>query len=329
MGNNKQFNAILDECLERLLTGKETVEQCLQLYPEHARELEPLLRTAKLMNKAVDVKPSADFRARARYQLRVKMTESRTPKRAPVFAPRWAVAVCAVLLVFVLGGGTVLAADGSMPGSPLYPVKLAAENVRVKLTGSEEKKLELYAAIADRRVAEMAQMVDSGKTQHMEASAQRLNIYYSKMSELPLAKNSETMILTSHSAASNAPVTAPQVTTTTVAAPTALTAPINPIVKDTQSETLTKAPTSEKAYGTTDRNNIETTEATVASNDAETGANGRAKLRNILGHYAITQPEKLRELLDSDKVPEAAKPALRRALWASEYGYKQTIDNLK
>ena len=46
MGSNKQFNNILDECLESLLTGQETVEQCLQRYPEYAAELEPLLRTA-------------------------------------------------------------------------------------------------------------------------------------------------------------------------------------------------------------------------------------------------------------------------------------------
>ena len=69
MGNNKQFNNILDECLESLLTGQETVEQCLQRYPEYAAELEPLLRTALIMNKAVDVKPSVDFRAKARYQM--------------------------------------------------------------------------------------------------------------------------------------------------------------------------------------------------------------------------------------------------------------------
>ena len=71
MGNNKQFNNILDECLERLLTGQETVEQCLQRYPEYAAELEPLLRTAALMKKAVEVKPSADFRAKARYQMQL------------------------------------------------------------------------------------------------------------------------------------------------------------------------------------------------------------------------------------------------------------------
>ena len=81
MGNNKQFDNILNDCMERLITGQETVEQCLQRYPEYIKELAPLLHTAALMNKAVDVKPSADFRTRARYQMQLKMTESKAPRR--------------------------------------------------------------------------------------------------------------------------------------------------------------------------------------------------------------------------------------------------------
>ena len=126
------------------------------------------------MKKAVDVEPSADFRAKARYQMQLKMAESKAPQRAVRLVPRWAIAVCAVMLVFVLGGGTVLAANGSMPGSPLYAVKLATENLSIKLAGSEEKKAELYVAMANLRVTEMTWMVDNGKTQDLEAAAQRI-----------------------------------------------------------------------------------------------------------------------------------------------------------
>ena len=43
---NSELENILDECLERLVKG-ETVEQCLQRYPEQAAQLELLLRTAQ------------------------------------------------------------------------------------------------------------------------------------------------------------------------------------------------------------------------------------------------------------------------------------------
>jgi hypothetical protein len=321
VGSNKQFNIILDECLERLLTGQETVEQCLQRYPEYGAELEPMLRTAMIMNKAVDVKPSADFRARARYQLQTMMAESKAPKRAGAFVPRWAVAVCAVLLVFVLGGGTVLAADGSMPGSPLYAVKLVTENVRVKLAGSEEKKVELYATMADRRVTEMAKMVDDGKTGNLEASAQRLNNYYAKISEFPPAQSSETNMLGA---------------TQSVPAP-AFSASV-----PTETQPALMAPTTGGGTEVTDKSAIKTNETpapvvTVIPSDRQMennsltdnlNTNSKTKLKDVLMYYSVIHPEKLQDLLDSDKVPEAVKPALRRALWASEHSYQQAIDNL-
>ena len=55
MKKTKEFNNILDNCLERLLVKGETIEQCLQSYPEHASELEPLLQTAMATKKALAV----------------------------------------------------------------------------------------------------------------------------------------------------------------------------------------------------------------------------------------------------------------------------------
>ena len=328
MGNNKQFDNILNECLERLITGQETVEQCLQRYPEYSAELEPLLRTAALMDKAVDVKPSADFRARARYQMQLKMAETKTPRRVTRVVPRWAIAVCTVMLVFVLGGGTVLASSGSMPGNPLYVVKLTAENIQVKLAGSQEKKAELYVAMADERVTEMLWMVNNNKTQGLEAAAQRLDSYYNEIGTLPLAGNAEMAF--SSASQSSAPASTVAATTTTQ---TALLAP---------------APT--LSSGATDKNAV-TTPAPVttsippvtviqapdigqrADNAVTLTGNqfnmiNSSKLMNILIYNAITQPEKIQQLLDSDKVPESVKPALRRALAASKIGYQNAIYNL-
>ena len=45
MGKEKEFDNILDECLERVIKG-EDILACLADYPEHATELEPLLKTA-------------------------------------------------------------------------------------------------------------------------------------------------------------------------------------------------------------------------------------------------------------------------------------------
>lgn len=325
MENNKQFDNILNDCLERLITGRETVEQCLQRYPELAKELEPLLRTAALMNKAVDVKPSEEFRAKARYHMQLRMAESKAPQRVTRVVPRWAIAVCTVMLVFVLGGGTVLASAGSMPGSPLYAVKLVAENVQVKLAWSQDKKAELYVAMANERVDEMTWLVNNSKTQGLEAAALRLDSYYNEIGTLPLAGNTE-MAFSSASQAS-----APAVT----------------IAATTTTQTALLAPTSTLSSGATDKNAVTTPPDTtiiptvnvtpvvvqrannsVAGTGNQVNTNNNSKLMNILTYNSITQAEKIQQLLDSDKVPESVKPALRRALAASNAGYQNAISNL-
>ena len=76
MKRGKEFDNILDECLERLLVEGEAVEQCLDSFPEDAAELEPLLRTAMVVNKAVAVQPDLEFKARARYQFQSLLEEA-------------------------------------------------------------------------------------------------------------------------------------------------------------------------------------------------------------------------------------------------------------
>ena len=64
----REFDNILDECLERILSGGETVAQCLAGYPEHASELEPLLETAYITRQATSITPRAEFREKARHE---------------------------------------------------------------------------------------------------------------------------------------------------------------------------------------------------------------------------------------------------------------------
>ncbi len=177
MKETKEFNNILDECLERLLVRGETVEQCLVSYPEQADELEPLLQTALATKKALAIQPHPEFRARARYQFGSALRGVK-PKRkffSLGWQPRWAMAVSVVLIMLLAGGGAVAAAGGSMPDSLLYPVKLATEQVWLTLTPSNMGRAELHAKLADRRVTEIIYMADKGDVQKVEVIAQRLD----------------------------------------------------------------------------------------------------------------------------------------------------------
>ncbi len=174
---SKEFDNILDECLERLLVKSETIEQCLQRYPEQAANLEPLLRTALATRQAVAIQPSAEFKARARYQFRSALQEVASQRRFSFFGwlPRWATVVTIILGVLMMGGGTIAAASYSMPDSLLYPVKLATEQVQLTLTPSDIGKARLYAKFADRRVAEIIYIANKGDAQQVEVITQRLD----------------------------------------------------------------------------------------------------------------------------------------------------------
>ncbi len=174
---SKEFDNVLDECLERLLVKGETMEQCLLSYPEQAANLKPLLETALATRQAAAIQPRAEFKAKARYQFRSALQEAASPRSRPFLSwfPRWATVVTIVLGVLMMGGGTIAAASYSMPDNLLYPVKLATEQVQLTLTPSDIGKANLCAKFADRRVAEIIYIANKGDAQQVEVITQRLD----------------------------------------------------------------------------------------------------------------------------------------------------------
>ena len=213
MKKTKELNNILNDCLERLLVKGETIEQCLQSYPEHAAEIEPLLQTAMATKKAVAIQPSPEFKARARYQLQSALQEVKPKRALPFFSwqPQWAVAIAVVLVVLLAGGGTVTAAGYSMPDSPLYAVKLATEQVQLTLTPSDIGKAELHARLADRRVAEIVYIANKGKPKQIEQIAQRLNKHLAMIASLSLVEKGEMPMMAPAPQSAEAPVPRQQV----------------------------------------------------------------------------------------------------------------------
>jgi hypothetical protein len=90
--------------------------------------------------------------------------------------------IAAILAVVVgttaIGGGVAYAASDSLPGEPLYPVKLTVEGVRMAWTADSAARARLGMAFAAERVREMQQLAQQGKpipgtvparmAQHME-----------------------------------------------------------------------------------------------------------------------------------------------------------------
>jgi hypothetical protein len=305
---DKEFNNILDECLERLLLKGESLERCLERYPQQAAELKPLLETALAAREASNIQPRPDFRARARYQFQSALKETAAGKSCTSWGwfPRWATVVAIVLVLVLAGGGTVLAADGSMPDSPLYSVKLATEQVRLTLTPSQMGKARLCAELADRRVAEIAYMAEKGDAEQVELITRRLD------DRLDLL-----VVLIEGRGGVNLPGILPAAPPPEEAAvPPETTVPEEtPAPTEAAESPPMVIPPPDKDWGGRD-------------DSAQSVHNGnRVELKNTLASDAASNRAVLREMLD--EAPESAKGALRRALAVSEYGYEEALEALE
>ncbi len=316
MKKSSQFENILDECLERLIKG-ETVAQCLESYPEQALELEPLLRTAQATREAAAITPRADFKARARYEFRSALHAEMNQKTRPRFSLRrgWVMALMVIGILLVSGGGVALAAGNSMPDSPLYPMKLATEQVQLALTPSALGKAQLCADLADRRVAEIVYLADTGDAQQVEAATQRLDERLTALVGLVSIEGVETVpVEEAPRLLTDEPAMAPP-------SPSGATEPV-PV---SPTETTTEA-----AAGTTTP--VPPTEATPppAAEDADTATwdvstkNGdRADLKVEIATDAATHLEALQSVLEG--ASPSVKSALQYAITVSENGYRKAL----
>jgi hypothetical protein len=354
MGRGSEFDNILDECLELVLKG-EGVEACLARYPEHAAELEPLLRTALETRKAMSVGPRPEFRQRAGYEFQaaIRGVKPRGGKGFFRWHLRWAAPVALIIGILMIGSGTVTAASSSLPDETLYPVKLAAESVQIAFTPSALDKAELYARFADRRVAEIIKMADRGKVEQVEKTTKRMDKQLIAMANLaaPTTGVSESAEVSAlqvpapappaeaapKAAVREAPVPAPAPAPSP--APAAAPAPEPaPAVEETPSlmqapaPVITVPPPSEEAsvaqapQAPAPVTKGITPEKKRVTKDWGEKSEKQEKLRTILSRQAARNSEALRERLE--KASELLKPVLRRALEVADRGYEQALENL-
>jgi len=181
MGKSSAHNRKLENALDysiKLLNSDTTVQECLKLYPNYRKELKGLLKTANHLRHAYpgypDLRPSKLYAKTSREKF-LSMVEggsaliaheldraSSSSKPAPfditaVFR-NYAVAASVALVLFLSAIGLVYASSNSLPGSPLYGIKRAVENIQLALTFDSESRERLRHEFEQRRVAEAKRM---------------------------------------------------------------------------------------------------------------------------------------------------------------------------
>jgi hypothetical protein len=77
-----------------------------------------------------------------------------------------------VLALCAAGGGTVYAAQSSLPGDALYRVKLGSEQVMMRL-GDDVAKTERALSYAERRVGEMEALAGTGRSHDLDLAVEK------------------------------------------------------------------------------------------------------------------------------------------------------------
>ena len=180
----------LDDVLARVAAG-ESRDAAVERYPNMAVELAELLDARNRLS-ALPQPPAvtADTTAARRRQFlatarayQQQSAAAQPPRRFLAWVwPRqragqpalWpALARAAIVAVLALGivGGTVAAAQSSLPDSPLYRVKLAIENTRLELAQDPARQTTLAMSLASVRIREMERLAIADRPISTEVTA--------------------------------------------------------------------------------------------------------------------------------------------------------------
>lgn len=164
----KGFESLLDESLERGRKGEKSEPSAEE------RALEPLLELASRIQE-ISTPPTEAFVGDLEKRL---VEKARALQRAgrrslwdryltPIFssgrARRWAAVLAVILALVLASAGTAIAAQSSIPGEPLYPVKRVTERLGLLVVRDPPGKTHLRLEFARRRTEEIEALDSRGE----------------------------------------------------------------------------------------------------------------------------------------------------------------------
>lgn len=175
MKREPSFEEALEQCLEALRRGAGDPEALAARYPAYADRLRPLLETASRL-RTVDLpppRPEAVRRGRARVVAAARHRGVPATSRAMGGRRGWVSALLTVglLLALLFGGGAlgVRAAEASLPGDPLYGVKLLAESAELAWAERWGDPTPVLMRQIERRSLELEALQRQGRGAHPAA----------------------------------------------------------------------------------------------------------------------------------------------------------------
>lgn len=126
--------------------------------------------------------PTTAFRTNARIRILNRIAQTPEPLRSPAPHPFRAIyALRLAILILFFAGGTVFAAQSSLPKDALFPVKVLSERVALTLSPTQTIKTTVANAIIGRRAMEIEATKQDGNTEEVR---QTISQYESTVSEI-------------------------------------------------------------------------------------------------------------------------------------------------
>lgn len=172
----ENIETIVTNCIREIKSGKATLAECLNRYPSRSQELEALLEVALNIQEPPAFELDSSYKQAAKARLLQQIKDAKQEKSwslSDIFSfglpPQlaWAritVSVVVVLIVIsMLAGGIAYAAQDSLPGDSLYPVKIRTEDIRLMTARNSADKAELNLKFAQTRLVEMSKLANSNE----------------------------------------------------------------------------------------------------------------------------------------------------------------------
>ncbi|OGN91921.1 MAG: hypothetical protein A2Z70_02480 [Chloroflexi bacterium RBG_13_48_17] len=340
----RKLDDIFNECYERIRSG-ESLESCIRSYPQYRAQLEPLLRTTFDIGRRVSyIHPRPEFKHWARVRIESaqryprQQTRTETPAASTWWRHGWAVAVSVGIVLVLTTGTTMAASSQALPTQPLYPVKLATEQVRLALAVSDENKAQVQTELVQERAKEVEAMANAGETDEAAKAVDRYNDQFEKALAAilkaegtqppPVIPPAET--LPPETATPPAVVTPPVVTTasentTPAETTTPATTETQPPVTEEQPTTTEEQPSvTEEQPTVTEEQPTVTEEQPAVTEEQPTATTTQDKGKT-------SQTDKLRNALDksNNKSLQALKEAKEKASHNTKSDWQKTIDTMK
>ncbi|MGB9669300.1 MAG: DUF5667 domain-containing protein [Anaerolineales bacterium] len=194
MSNTPKLDSIVAYCLEQVLNNGESIERVLAQFPQYSEEIRPLLESALWIEQQSHLYDLSSERMSFRkqnllYQIRNDKKTSISKRWNPFPMPSWKrvyITIFTILLVLVIlfggiGSGVALAAQSSLPGDLLYPVKITLENIPLTVVYDPLQRQQILLKNSQRRLQESETLLLLGRDKDVPKA---IELYQSEMQQM-------------------------------------------------------------------------------------------------------------------------------------------------